>query len=70
MEKGQYLSLDAKKSARQWKGGKGGRAWGMPLMLTMVSCSDLSNISNVLNLGFHSSVSVNLGKDFELFFFC
>ena len=32
---------------QRWKGQKGGRAWGMPLMLTMVSCTDWSNISNV-----------------------
>ena len=45
-KRGNTCNWMQKKSARQWKGEKGGRAWGKPLMLTMVSCSDWSNISN------------------------
>ena len=54
---------------QRWKGQKGGRAWGMPLMLTMVSCTDWSNISNVLTFGISFISKCKHGQRFWASFF-
>ena len=48
---------------------KGGRAWGLPLMLTMVSRTDWSNISNVLTFGISFISKCKHGQRFWAFFF-